>query len=109
MTATRAEVAVRLHEIAEAIAADESVPLPAPHWGLVFPAGHPAGLAAAARSLGIKDGELRRNQEESGEWLQLRSAAGGVAVEVTAAAGPVLPDPLTAAGVIRRTYLGVTR
>lgn len=108
MTATPAEAAARLHQIAEAVKAG-TLPPPSPHWALVFRAGDAAGLAAAARSLGIEDGELRRNTEEGGDWLQLRSAAGGVAVEVTADAGPVLLDTVTDACVIRRTYQAVTR
>ena len=108
MTATPAEAAARLHQIAEAVKAGK-LPPPSPHWALVFRTGDAAGLAAAARSLGIEDGDLRRNTEEGGDWLQLRSAAGGVAVEVTADAGPVLADTITDACVIRRTYQGVTR
>ena len=109
MTATRAEVAAaRLHQIAEAVKAGK-LPPPSPHWALVFRTGDAAGLAAAARSLGIEDGDLRRNTDESGDWLQLRSVAGGVPVEVTASAEPVLLDKITDACVIRRTYQGVAR
>lgn len=109
MTATRAEVAAaRLHQIAEAVKAGK-LPPPSPHWALVFRTGDAAGLAAAARSLGIEDGDLRRNTDESGDWLQLRSEAGGVPVEVTASAEPVLLDKITDACVIRRTYQGVAR
>jgi hypothetical protein len=111
---TPAETAKALRHLADRIEADPSIPPLSPHWPLVFqaPGSLDAGqLEAIGRSLGVEEGHVSPAMaEEDGCWHQLRGRVQGVLpVEVKADAGPVLLDAVTDAGVIRRTYVGVTQ
>jgi hypothetical protein len=114
MTApTAADVAKALRHLADRIEADPTIPPLSPHWPLVFhtlDAVDDAELEAIGRSLGVEDGHVSPAMaEEDGCWHQLRGRVHGVLpVEVKADAGPPLLDPVTDAGVIRRTYVGAT-
>jgi hypothetical protein len=106
MTApARDEAARRLRKMADAIAAG-SVPVPSPHWALVFRTGDPAQFEVTARALGIDPGDAETVPDEDGAlWLRLRDVSGGIPVEVTAAS-VVMLEPLsdTDPSIIRRTY-----
>jgi hypothetical protein len=106
---TPAEVAKGLRELADRV--EITGLLPSPSWPLTFrtPADvcTPAGVEAAARSLGVQDGTMQGAEEEDGYfWYRLRGHAGAVVVDVTTEGGPVLPGPLTDRdpSLIHRTY-----
>jgi hypothetical protein len=113
MTAlTAAETAKALRHLADRIEADPGIPPLSSHWPLVFQTLGVLGaeeLEAIGRSLGVEDSHLSEAVQEEGGfgWHKLRGRAGGVLVEVTADAGPLL-HPLPTEGGIRRTYVGMT-
>jgi hypothetical protein len=97
VTPTRAEVAKGLRMLADAIEADETVPLPASCWPLTFHAGDRQHLQAIAVSLDARDRVIGGGQDEDGDpWAWLSGHVGGVAVRITADERPALLDPLGA-------------
>jgi hypothetical protein len=103
----RASTAAGLRMLADAIDADEAVPLPASCWPLTFHAEGRDDLEAIARSLAVADTSVTECIEEDC-WVRLDGRIGGLRIRITADAGPVLLDPLTDEGAIVRTCAGVT-
>jgi hypothetical protein len=108
VNAEREAVAAGLEKMAARLRGDASLPLPGPHWPLVFRAGDGADLDALAASLGVTAGTREDFTEEDGTpWQRLQGSVGGVPVELTAGTGAVVLDPLTDDGVVDSTYAGV--
>jgi hypothetical protein len=63
------------------------------------------GLEAIASALGLEDQRCEARAEENGwPYLELTGHADGLNFRIAAGDGPVLLDPLTDEGAIRREY-----
>lgn len=94
MTASRAAYLDGMQEVLDRLRANPSIPLPPSCWALPFRAVNLDQAMAIAAALGITGRDVTSCPDEAGSWLRLRGRVGGVAVEVTAQAEPVLADPL---------------